>query len=80
MTKTLCPRCGQDYVALARVKPLNADILICPECDAFWWADETIDKQTFNDFGTFIESKGYRWEWSLLEIAGKISPIRGQPR
>jgi uncharacterized Zn finger protein len=68
MSRIACPRCGQDWVRRAVIKPLKEEIVICPECDAFWRPDQPISKDNFSDYGTYIESKGYTDGWDLLQI------------
>lgn len=63
-----CPRCGQDYVVKARVKPLNLVVKFCPECDAFWHEDWPISVDKFLDLGTFLEEHGLPWRWEFFEV------------
>lgn len=67
----ICPRCGQDYLKRATIKPLQEHILICPECEAFWKIGAQIEKSTFADYGDYIESRGYKWDWNLLDFEDK---------
>jgi len=73
MTRKLgCPRCRQDRVTRVIIKPLNREILLCPECDAFWWSETEVSGQSFEDYGSYITSKGSSEDWSLLE---ELCPI-----
>ena len=66
--KIACPRCGQDYIVRAVIKPLNLEIKICPECEAFWFTNEDVNERNFGDLGSYLENTGYTWDWNLLEI------------
>ena len=66
--KTVCPRCGQDFVVRARIKPLDEPILICPECEAFWRPGTPVTRETFSDYATYVISRGLEWDWRLLEL------------
>lgn len=72
MKKVACPRCGQDWVVRAIIKPLSEEILLCPECDAFWRPDQPISKAAFADYGTYVISKGLSQDWALLEQLGPV--------
>jgi len=70
MPKTLCPRCGQDWVVKAVIKPLRERIFLCPECDAFWKPGQTISAHNFTDFGSYVESRGCDNKPGVLELVG----------
>ncbi len=66
--KTVCPRCEQDYLVKANIRPLEETIWICPECDAIWPVDAQPRFETFADYATYMESKGRRGLWDFLDI------------
>lgn len=55
---------------MAVIKPLREKIMICPECEAFWSYVAPICLEAFRDFGIYIETKGYQWDWKLLDVDG----------
>ena len=55
---TICPRCEQDYLFEAVIKPFGEKIIICPECDAFWQLNNPPPTAP-KDYGSYIESKGF---------------------
>lgn len=68
MEKTRCPRCGQDYVIAAVIKPLGFEIMICPECEAFWGKNTPIAKETFFNYCSFTVDHGLPCTWDILEL------------
>ncbi len=67
-TQLVCPRCGQDYLLSATIKPLNQAIVICQDCEAFWNADDDVFMENFRDFGTYVETKGHKADWDILDM------------
>ncbi len=65
--KILCPRCDQDYVVRAVIKPLDFKILICPECEAMWAKDTPVLKQTFFNYWAFTSAHNLPCTWDILE-------------
>ena len=63
-----CPCCGQDYLIVAIIIPLQERIFLCPECDAFWDANEPPVQATVRHYGAYVQRKGYNGDWSLLDI------------
>lgn len=59
----------------AIIKPLHENIVICPECEAFWTGNTPIRMETFRDFTTYMETRGLPGYWQLLQITGKHEPI-----
>ena len=70
MHKIPCKRCGQDYLILAEIKPLAKRIVLCPECDAFWWPEEEFAQRNYKEFGSYLDGKGLEWNWNILDIIG----------
>ena len=68
LDKTVCPRCEQDYLVEANIRPLDELIRLCPECDAIWPIDTPPSFETFADYSTYMESKGQRGLWDYLDI------------
>jgi uncharacterized Zn finger protein len=66
-----CPRCGQDYVVNAVIRPLNEPIKICPECDSIWRGDLPVRLDTYQVYGAYMESNGLKGVWDFLEILDK---------
>jgi len=70
MSKILCPRCGQDFVTKALIKPLNITVHLCPECDACWHLSDEITFGNFFDFSTYMAEFGLTGGggWDYLEL------------
>lgn len=68
----LCPRCdGQGSIQRVRVNATGEVVQLCNECDAMWVANELPSLDSFQDFGTFMQSKGLQGLWSeITAIAG----------
>jgi hypothetical protein len=63
----VCPRCdGNGLIYKALLTPIHQEIFICDECDAMWLSP-CIDKGTFQNFTTYIESFGYSYDEVELE-------------
>jgi len=60
--KVVCPRCdGNGLVFRAVLMPINTIIFICDECEALW-LDASINKNKFQDFTSYVASRGYRYD------------------
>ena len=64
-----CPRCdGQGEVLLVKVRKTGEILKLCNECDATWKKDDPIDKKTFFDFETYMESQGITKAWDEIDF------------
>ena len=70
MKKYLCPRCEQDYIVKANIIPLQKNILICPECEAFWDINTSPNIQSFDNYVVYMEENSLSGLWEYLEILG----------
>jgi hypothetical protein len=64
-----CPRCRQDYIVKAHIKPTGQDICVCPECDAFWWPGEEITLESFKQYQVYLVNMGYEDHWNHLDVS-----------
>lgn len=65
----LCPRCSQGEIVKAKVKKSGHTLFVCQECEATWFARDTISAATFVDFGTYMEEIGLPPLWEELIVA-----------
>ena len=61
--KIVCPRCdGNGLLYQTTLKPINHTIIMCDECDAIWPTNiQSITKSNFEDFTTYVQSRGYAY-------------------
>ena len=64
----ICPRCEQDDVLEVRVRKTGTRLYVCPECEATWLCEKSIDQCAFVDFGVYMESHGLPPLWGELDI------------
>ncbi len=43
----ICPRCSQDYVGKVRIPAYDGLLLLCGDCEATWFSEETIHAASF---------------------------------
>jgi hypothetical protein len=72
MAKVPCPRCGQDWIISVIFKPLQKRLLVCPECDSFWWPDEEISMKSLKYCSEYVENMGYEPTSENLEEGEQI--------
>ena len=85
MIAETCPICGQDWVYVVRVIPLNREPgWICPECDAFWDTTTHGNRNHHESYGTYMEQRGLKGTLDNLEIISPktedFDPITGRPK
>ncbi|WP_404423071.1 hypothetical protein [Thalassospira australica] len=51
-----------------KVKKTGEMLKLCDECDATWKKDDPIDKKTFFDFETYMESQGITKAWDEVDF------------
>ena len=64
----ICPRCEQGTVLHVRLKKTGQMARICDECDAFWLDPNAVAKESWVDFGTFMQQRGQVGVWDELEM------------
>lgn len=62
-----CPRCQQGHIRPMRIISTRELIWVCEECEASWASHNAISKNSFEDYGTAMKSKGLNSLWSELE-------------
>lgn len=62
-----CPRCQQGHIRPMRIISTRELIWVCEECEASWANQNAISKNSFEDYGTAMETKGLNPFWSELE-------------
>lgn len=69
MSLEICPICGQDWLYVVRVVPLNKQLAwICPECDAFWDETTRAIPRHHESYGAYMEKRGLEGTWDNLEV------------
>ena len=63
--KIPCPRCGQDWLQHAIIKPIGREIYICEECFSLWEENVVIAVHTPKYFFRYEN-----WTWEDLEFMG----------
>lgn len=63
-----CPRCDQGWVVHGFVRHTKEDLFVCEECEAMWLSFSHIGKDSWVDFGVFMESKNLKPLWSELNV------------
>lgn len=66
-----CPRCGQDWLRIVKIRRFAIRAIICLECEAFWEKNNPA-KDSFEDYGTFMQARGVENpdDASEIEILG----------
>lgn len=62
----ICPYCEQGVILNAKVKRINLNVKICPECDTVWEGD--VSDQEGCNYVRFADKNGLRNSWDELEI------------
>jgi len=62
-----CPRCQQGHIRAMRIISTQELVWVCEECEASWASLYVISKNSFEDYGTAMESKGLNPLWTELE-------------
>lgn len=73
--KIECPRCGQDYLVSATIRPLSEAIIVCPECEAYWTNLDEVGPNTFTNLVEHLEANGLNWDWGLLNVHGTVCSL-----
>ena len=63
-----CPRCEQGQVFPAKIGATGELVQVCEECDASWFATETLSAVRFRDLGTLLRERGLSPLWDGLAV------------
>jgi hypothetical protein len=69
----LCPRCkpgGGGRICRLWVEALRQNVYVCDECDALWMRLEDVQTEPFEDYSTFMRSRGLEPSWDNLVPIG----------
>ena len=69
-----CPRCdGQGSVLKVEILETKETLFVCDECEATWFEADNITATNWVDFGTVLEQRGLKPEWSEVRIIGEAA-------
>jgi hypothetical protein len=73
MAKAECPVCGQDWIHRALEELSGKEILICRECDSFWWPTEEIIGHLAKQFEPYFEQEfGSANPWKSVDAKSPV--------
>ena len=64
---TICPRCGQGSVKIAKVRARGERVQVCDECEAVWMMGDEPSALAFQDLTTVLRARGIDGNWEQLD-------------